>query len=387
MRKCKLFIPIIFTFTLFVGCQTDQSELISSSNYSEAEYKIISSQLDLPEEVLHYNSIVSESTKEANHKATLGRVLFYDKALSSDGNVSCASCHNQKLAFADNVKLSQGANGNLTKRNSIALGSLRNFGVHYDDSDADRDTPGLFWDERAGSIKEQLKQTINNPHEMDMELSELVSVLEAKDYYNVLFEKAFGQAEINEDYILESIEAFVNSISSTNTKFETALLQDLNYITGDSIVGEINNQEGLSLFTSHCSGCHSNTINHPFEESTPEIINMANNGLEILNEDKGAFMHTLNPSDIGKFKVPGLRNIELTGPYMHDGRFETLEEVVEFYNSDVQMQDNLHPLLKSGNSAKKLNLTESQKQSLVGFLKSLTDTKMISDVKWSDPFQ
>lgn len=386
MINSKFLIPVLFALTLLVGCQDDKNEFISVEDYTASEYQIISSQLELPEKLFHYSSPKAEFVSEENHKATLGRVLFYDKNLSSDGTISCASCHHQELAFSDNKKFSQGVNGNITKRNSIALGALRNFGAHYDDSDGDREVPGLFWDERVGTIKDQLKETINNPNEMGMELNDIVSMVKTKDYYDILFNKAFGENEINEDQILESLESFINSITSTSSKFETAVLQDLNYITGDSIVGQVSHQKGFDLFNRHCNSCHSSNVSLSPEILELEKINLANNGLKITNNDLGVYNHTLDPKDIGKFKVPGLRNIELTAPYMHDGRFETLEQVVDFYNSGIEINDNLHPALKQGNSVKRMNLSESEKASLVSFLKSLTDTQLATEDKWSDPF-
>jgi len=156
-------------FILVVGCQSNKEEL-DTSIYTAEEYSVLSQNLNLPESPYSYSFGNADSDRAINHKGTFGRALFYDKKLSADRAVSCASCHQQELAFADNVSLSQGANGNIKNRNSLALGSLRSFGAHYDEAE-NIEVPGLFWDERAGSIKEQLKQTINNPNEMGMEIS------------------------------------------------------------------------------------------------------------------------------------------------------------------------------------------------------------------------
>jgi len=386
MNAIKSIILPLTVFALLTGCQDNSSNIIEEGQYSDFEYETISSRLNLPKDLLEYNLHNSDNIEESNHKATLGRVLFYDKSLSADGKISCESCHQQSLAFSDNKKFSHGINGNLTSRNSIALGSLQNFGAHYDNTDEEKITPRLFWDERAGTVKEQLKQTINDPNEMGMTLQEVTKVIEQENYYQVLFEKAFDSKEINEDRILESLEAFINSIGSRGSKFETALAQDLNYISGDSIVGIIANQQGFNLFSNHCSSCHGDIVNLPNQEAIFQSINVANNGLKTNNNDLGVYQYSLNTNDIGKFKVPGLRNIELTGPYMHDGRFETLEEVVEFYNSGIEMNSNLHESLKVNGRAKRLNLSDDEKASLVLFLESLTDTRIIDEEKWSNPF-
>ena len=385
MNQLRIFTLLLAAFALLFGCQTNDQQLITST-YSPDELRVLSSNLDLPDFPYDYGLGNSSSKSEVNHKATLGRVLFYDKKLSSDGKVSCASCHQQALGFADNQAQSEGPNGNVTDRNSIALASLRNFGVHYDKTIDGRETPGLFWDERASSIKEQLKQTINNPNEMGMELHQISNLIENTDHYQILHEKAFGNTAVSEDHILEALETFINSISSTNSEFEGAVVGSLNYITGDSVVGETKFERGLQLFAKHCTSCHGQGMETISEIANPENISVANNGLKHAANDLGVYQHTGKLEDIGKFKIPGLHNIELTAPYMHDGRFATLEEVVDFYNSEIEFHENLHPSLRNGNEAKRMNMNEEEKTALVEFLKSLTDEKMITEVKWSDPF-
>lgn len=375
----------IFGIVGLFSCQSE--EVIElSNNYTNEEISILSKELNLPTETFNYTFGQHTEEEKFNDKATLGRVLFYDNNLSADASVSCASCHQQNLAFADNASQSLGANGNLTKRNSIALGAVRSFGLHYDDSDEERIVPGLFWDERAKTIKEQLRQTINNPNEMGMSLSQIVDVVDNSDAYNILHKKAFGETAIQEDHILDALEAFINSISSRNTRFENDIIQNLNFITGDSVSGNITNELGFRLFSENCTSCHSSNFNSIFEIEDKELLHVANNGLKLTDSDKGVFEYTGLDSDIGKFKIPGLLNIELTSPYMHDGRFKTLEEVVDFYSEGIEYNANLHPNLIQNGKAKNLNLNDHEKKALVNFLKSLTDEEMQKEEKWSNPF-
>lgn len=383
MKRLTFTIFIVTSFLLFIGCHSDVDQ-ITSSAYSQDELTILSSHLNLPDSPLSYAVGNINTGIEVDHIATLGRTLFYDKQLSADGKISCASCHQQNLAFSDNTSFSNGPNGNTTARNSIALGSLRSFGAHY--ADLADDTPGLFWDERAHSIKDQLKQTINNPNEMGMELADITELMANTDYYEVLHSKAFQTKEITEDNVLEALETFINSIGSPSSKFEEEVKGQLNYISGDNVVGAIPFEKGLELFITNCSSCHGANLKLPLDLKIDNPINLANNGLELNQSDLGAFNHSQKAEDLGKFKIPGLRNIELTAPYMHDGRFETLEEVVEFYNSGITLHPNLHPSLRNGDQTKKLNLDESQKAALVEFLKSLTNDAIVNEEKWSNPF-
>ncbi len=250
MKHAKL-LPLLSAFLiLLVGCQSNEDDLINN-HYNAEEYKLLSSKVNIPTFPFSYGFGNSDLGIEADDPGTFGRVLFYDKNLSADGSVSCASCHQQSKAFADNKAFSLGANGNTTARNSIALGSLRNFGVHYEKSADDEFVHGLFWDERAKSVKEQLKQTINNPNEMGMEIQQIVDLVESTDYYRVLHQKAFQSTNVTEDHILEAIETFINSISSTSSNFETEILTKLNFINGDSVVGTSKYALGIRLFRNH----------------------------------------------------------------------------------------------------------------------------------------
>ncbi len=184
--------------------------------------------------------------------------------------------------------------------------------------------------------------------------------------------------------MLEALGVFMNSIRSSTSKFDDAAKNSFDPTEDFLLFSSFENQ-GKRIFMDNCQNCHNQSLesNNFFHES----IRTANNGLDIVYTDKGAGEFNTSPDALAIFKVPGLRNIELSDPYMHDGRFATLEDVVDFYSEGIQNHVNLHPLLKNGNgSPKKFNFTEVEKDALVQFLKTLTDDEMVNEPKWSDPF-
>lgn len=308
-----------------------------------------------------------------NNGGTLGRSLFYDKRLSLNHTIACASCHQPAAGFSDPRKFSVGFAGGLTGRNSMGLTNARWY-----------QRIKFFWDERAATLEDQVLQPIQNSVEMGMTLPALVTRLSAEPYYATLFTNAFGDATVTSDRISKALAQFVRSISSSNTKFDAGRAPGVNF---SNFTAQEN--EGRNIFnTPNLGGC---AACHGTDNFSPGA-NINNNGLENPYIDKGVGEVTGLPQHEGLFKVPSLRNIELTGPYMHDGRFATLEEVVEFYNSSVVNHPNLSPPLRNPPNApnpgqpRRLNLTVSQKAALVAFMKTLTDTGVRTDPRWQDPF-
>ena len=306
-----------------------------------------------------------ESNALTDDGATLGRVLFYDVSLSENLTKSCGSCHHQELGFADGTKFSTGFEGALTQRNSMHL-------VNH------RWNRRFFWDLRAQNLESQVLMPIQDHIEMGMELGDVIDRLEANEDYPRLFEKAFGDAEINENRVSRALAQFVRSMISFSTKYDEGLYNDFTNYTEQEL-------QGKELFfggETRCNQCHSS---HNFHST-----NAMNNGLPIQNGDQGQYEFTGNESDINEFKVPSLRNSALTAPYMHDGRFETLMEVIEHYNTGVQPYDNLDERvtqeLMVGGTPYALNLSQEEKEALVLFLHTLTDEELISHPKWSNPW-
>jgi cytochrome c peroxidase len=372
--------------------------LFSCAKENSTELKYETQSLVIPTQAPNYaitatprsltNLVVAPAPVINNDIAFLGRVLFYDKKLSINNTVSCGSCHKQ--AFADSGAGSIGFNGEKTSRNSMAICNSAF-------------TKGFFWDKRAQNIEDLVLQPVRNHVEMGMESTDaLIKKLNKVDYYGTLFERAFGTTEINREKVVKAMSTFLNSMVSARSKFDEGKNQSYkNFTSAES--------EGMKLFQKECGSCHSGSSfnSNSWDEGNSEAANI---GLEADYTDPGmgAFVGK-NASAFdniniapgfgsnaiianGVFKVPSLRNVELTGPYMHDGRFKTLEDVVNHYNSGIQNHPALDwrlqgfDQLTGKSSPKKFNWTEKQKFDLISFLKTLTDQNMVSDQKFSNPF-
>lgn len=305
-----------------------------------------------------------------NAGATLGRVLFYDKRLSANDGVSCASCHQQSTGFSDARVLSLGFNGGATGRHSMGLSNARYY------------NPGrFFWDERAATLEAQVLQPIQDSVEMGMTLPVLVTKLQGTPFYPPLFQAAFGSPQIDADRISRALAQFVRSMVSYRSKFDQAMGTGSPGNPPDfASVFTAQELQGLNIFggagaqgPGACAACH----------GTPAHIapGLRNNGLDAnTTADQGA--------GGGRFKSPSLRNVAVRAPFMHDGRFATLREVIDFYDSGVQNHPNLDPPLRApGGGVRRLNLSEAEKQALEAFMHTLTDTPLLTDPKFSDPFQ
>ncbi|HRO42591.1 MAG TPA: cytochrome c peroxidase [Flavipsychrobacter sp.] len=290
----------------------------------------------------------------------LGRILFYEKMLSNDRSMNCATCHKQENAFDDPRPFSQGTNGAFGDRNAMAI-----INVGWDKI--------FFWDGRRNTLEGQAHDPVTNPIEMANTWPEVVSRLQNSAKYPDLFFKAFGTTTIDSNLVTKAIAQFERTMVSFNSKFDKYFYQK------DSTVFTEQEKRGLTLFSGKamCNMCHlTNTL---FTDR-----DIRNNGLDVNPVDGGLMKFTGNPSDKGKFKVPTLRNIEVTAPYMHDSRFTTLEQVVEFYSSGVKPNSpNLDEHMPDFGSG--LNLNTQEKADLVAFLKTLSDQTFLTDPKFSDP--
>lgn len=322
--------------------------------------------------------------------AQLGRVIFYDKHLSSDGAVACGSCHLPQYGFADPYPLSKGVFGRTTKRNAMAIGNTLWFGGQLGIDSSGKATLPLFWDSRALSVAEQSTGAFTNPVEMDMTMPAVLEAVRKQPYYDWLFEQAWGDTSVTQERIFTALAHFMNGISAHKSKLDAGIAAalaggntDLQADFPDFTAAE---NRGKTIYLENCRSCHGSL-------TSPPIIFEANNGLENPYKDPGKGGISGHFYENGIFKVPGLRNIELSAPYMHDGRFATLEAVVEHYNSGVKKVFGLHGDLLTFNpatqtySAKKLNLSAEDKQALVDFLKTMTDVSLMTDKRFSDPFK
>ncbi len=318
--------------------------------------------------------------------ATLGRVLFYDTALSANDTVSCASCHLQEFGFTDPDVLSEGFEGGLTGRNSMSLVNARFY------------APGhFFWDERAATLEEQVLMPIQDEVEMGMTLEQLVEVVESRPYYPPLFEHAFGDSSVDSDRISRALAQFVRSITSYRSPWDVGMAA-----TGDALAPFPNYSAlenlGKDVFfgDGRCAQCHLGQQGDPLPPGTSPpnsaifmLTEAANNGLDapLVNEDNGVGDHLEDTAFNGVFKSPSLRNVGLTAPFMHDGRFTSLSHAIEHYVSGVRPHQNLDERLQEPDgSAQTLPLTTGEKNALLEFFLTLTDEELAVDPRFSDPF-
>jgi cytochrome c peroxidase len=298
--------------------------------------------------------------------ATLGRVLFYDTRLSANDSVACATCHEQQYAFADVRRYSVGFEGKEGDRNAMSLVNLR-YG-----------RAGFFWDERASTLEEQALLPIHSRIEMGRKPDEVIAALQEDERYDALFREAFGSSDITEKRVAQALAQFVRALVSAGSKFDEGF-----QITGNC-TEEFENftaveNRGKALFMQHCMSCH--TLGQEGEVVLFHMFRSLNNGLDSGTDvtDVGEGDVTLIPSDAGHFKASDLRNVEFTAPYMHDGRIATLEGVIEHYSTGVQ----LHPAL---GPVKRFQFSESEKASLIAFLKTLSDPTFLTDPRFTDPW-
>jgi cytochrome c peroxidase len=300
--------------------------------------------------------------------AALGRILFYDTRLSANNTVACGSCHHQKNAFVDPNRFSKGFEDKLTDRNALSLVNLRYY-----------PRGRFFWDERAASLEEQVLMPIQSKTEMGQDLPMLLEILARDASYPEWFRKAFGDDRVTRERVSQALAQFLRSLVSYQSKY------DEGRATACSVRDDFDNftaqeNQGKGLFLRHCATCHlpGGQDAHFFMERP------LNNGLDAdaRRSDGGVGDVTLRAADLGRFKSPSLRNVEFTGPYMHDGRLATLEDVVEHYSRNVKPHPNV-----DGRVRRRLDFAAAEKAALVAFLKTLSDPKFVTDPKFSDPFQ
>ncbi|MFK7920545.1 MAG: cytochrome c peroxidase [Bacteroidia bacterium] len=312
-------------------------------------------------------------TEVPDHIETLGRVLFYDKQLSINNTVSCATCHIQAKAFADTLALSLGFDGSNGERNSIGFSnvfipSMRHF----------------FWDAGTDAMATQIKLALESEVEMGMNPALLKARIENTSFYPKLFQNAFGDSIVTVDRSVAAIRSFVLSMLTLRSKYDFGRSTVGHQTQSFANFSKLENR-GKDIFfginsDAQCASCHQGEL---------FISNEAvSNGLDFNPTDLGFGGVTNLQEDMGKFRVPSLRNIGFTAPYMHDGRFASLGELVEHYSTGVSPHSNLHPFLIDSitSQPKRLNLSPTEKRALIAFLHTLSDTTFIRDVRWSNPF-
>jgi cytochrome c peroxidase len=392
MKKLSILslLGLMIAVLIFAGCQKQPALKALTPNLpgQPYEYKTVA-----------YNQVMQNGDNSFgdslnNDGATLGRLLFYDPRLSVNNAVACATCHKQQFAFADNTSLSTGFQGQMTLRNTPAIINASNKSV-------------FFWDGRVSSLEAQTLMPVKNHIEMGLERTDvLVKKLAQVSYYPQYFQNAFGTPDISTDRISKALAQFVRSIASAQSP------SDMRALSGDAVVGENlffgkyqcgtchtgSNFGGAPLFAPYNGGggpggVFTDTTSHTFQ-----IPNTSNIGLDVTYTDKGEQGLTGRPNQNGYFVIPSLRNVALTAPYMHDGRFKTLDEVIDHYSNGIQAHPNLDPILLQQNFAQRfvtvttgtpvsMNISDNERRQLKAFLNSLTDNTITNDPKFSSPFK
>ncbi|WP_255563572.1 cytochrome-c peroxidase [Mucilaginibacter rivuli] len=300
----------------------------------------------------------------------LGRMLFYETKLSAHNALSCASCHKQELAFTDGKAFSRGVDFKLTSRNSMSLVNLlwaRKF----------------FWDGRATGLEAQAVIPMSNPHEMGQDTAISAKKLNSDKQYHALFKLVYGDENITGDRIIKAIAQFERTLISANSKYDQYLANKYQPTTDELKGMELFNrspQADKGIRGANCTHCHGGAKNYM------ELFH--NNGLDSIPKDKGIETLTGVATDRARFKVPTLRNIALTAPYMHDGRFKTLNQVLDHYSDHVLQSPALSSVFRGESNeigGKQLKLDPEEKKQIIAFLNMLTDSTFVTDPRFSDP--
>ncbi len=361
----KFIFVLVISFA-FLACKPDEVEKKEGPNTYTLEAPILFGKPNFLN--------ISNNNPLTEQGIDLGRHLFYEPMLSKDYSKTCASCHKQALGFSDSQTFSVGIDGQRTERNSMAITNT-----------AWQST--FFWDGASNTLEEQALIPLQNPKEMGMDLPELVKRLKASEFYTSKFKNAFPNQEISEITIAKALAQFEQTLVSANSRYDQYKLGKIK-ATDQEIRGEklfyTHPDPNTGIRGGNCGDCHSGALT--FSNS------FSNNGLDDLITDKGRGLISKKISDDGKFKIPSLRNIALTGPYMHDGRFTSLEQVLDHYNEHIKQSATIDPQITEASNYniapgnKTLGLTKQEKADIVAFLKMLTDTEFTNNKNFSNPF-
>ncbi|WP_452227363.1 cytochrome-c peroxidase [Lacinutrix cladophorae] len=340
---------------LFIICLSCSNEPSGSNTYVPTP-----SPLQIPQ-VFEDNilaPIIPVNNIQTEEGIILGKKLFFDTILSENNTQACASCHNPGNAFTDPARFSVGIDGSIGTRNSMPL---FNMAWNYDEK--------FFWDGRVFSLEHQALEPVTNPIEMNNSWETVITRLQNHSEYPKLFEEAFGTTPITKELVTKALAQFERILISANSKFDRYLLEEATLTPQE--------ENGLNVFMDETKGdcfhCHGNPNNPLWTDNL-----FHNNGLDAVFTDIGLGEITGDPADNGKFKSPSLRNLIFTAPYMHDGRFNSLEEVINHYSEGLQDSPTIDPLMKKVDEGG-VHLSDSDKADLKAFLLSLSDPSFINN--------
>lgn len=343
----------IFLFSFLMSCEAENS--IDEDRY-EPKYVDLEVPLLLEQKLIA--PLIPADNPLTEEGIALGKKLFFDTILSNDNSISCASCHDPTSSFSDTSMFSEGVDGTIGTRNAMPLFNLAwNFDERF------------AWDGKEFGLEAQVLEPVSNAIEMHSNWQKVAERLQDDDEYPRLFEEAFGISRIDSSYVTKAIAQFERTLISANSKFDQ-------YSLGIATLTE-SELNGLAVFSDEARGdcfhCHGSPNNPLWTDNA-----FHNNGLDAVFKDIGLGAVTGDVNDNGKFKSPSLRNLAFTAPYMHDGRFETLDEVINHYSEGLQFSSTIDPLMKQI-SLGGVNLTENDKADLKAFLLTLSDFDFISN--------
>jgi cytochrome c peroxidase len=347
MKKQYLF---FLSFFLLINCASKDEEIYIPVPYNLEIPILFEEKLIAP--------IIPANNPLTEEGVALGKKLFFDSILSGDGSQSCASCHNPKKAFTDQQQFSDGIQGKFGKRNAMPLFNLAwNFDERF------------AWDGKEFGLEEQALEPVSNPIEMHANWKKVADRLQQNKAYPNLFFKAFGTSKIDSILVTKAIAQFERTLISGNSKFDQFLREETTLTPEE--------QNGFDVFMDEAKGdcfhCHGSDNNPLWTDNK-----FHNNGLDATFQDIGLAEVTGNPNDNGKFKSPSIRNLAFTAPYMHDGRFTTLEEVIDHYSEGLKKSATIDPLMKNVNKGG-VQLSTRDKTDLKAFLITLSDNDFNSN--------
>jgi len=348
--KYGLVICVLF-FSL-IACNNDDN--------GDGEYTATPLDLDIPaffqENILP--PVIPEDNPMSVEGVALGKKLFFDPILSVNNTQACADCHTPETGFTDARRFSVGITGEAGNRNSMPIVNLA---FNYNGK--------FFWDGRANSLEEQIFDPVTNPIEMANTWPNAVASLQNSTEYPTLFDEAFGTTTIDSTMVTKAIAQFLRTLISGNSRFDQFQRGEIELTDAEA--------NGLNIyldeFRGDCFHCHGNPLNPLWTDNA-----FHNNGLDEFFTDKGLSEVTGDPRDDGKFRTPSLRNLAYSAPYMHDGRFATLDEVIDHYSEGLVYSETIDPLMKAIAEGG-VQLSAEDKADLKAFLLSLSDPSFINN--------
>ncbi len=362
MRYLKLYLFILTPLLFLIACKGDD-DATPPAVFDDTPYVLIHGNLPTPD--------LPQDNQLTEQGVLLGKMLFYDKKLSKDLSQACADCHRQPDGFSDSTRFSLGVEELPGRRQAMPV-----FNMAWHSNE-------FFWDGRAPLLRDQALKPIQDPLEMNETLENVIAKLSAEQMYKNQFVRAFGDEDITEERMALAMEQFMLSIVSYDSKYDKFLAGDLELSESEERGRALFFQEYNPFFPDQsgadCAHCHGGAN---FENDR-----YMNNGLDADANltDIGREEVSNDPTDKGKFKVPSLRNVQYTAPYMHDGRFQTLEQVVDHYNEGIQESATADPTVLNTKDTG-LFLTDQDKEDLINFLKTLSDDTFLTNEEYKSPF-